>query len=95
VPKIGESLATGRQALVAAPSLLPQGGIYRWQRSQVTRAATFPQRLRQWTYGKRLIDGMDCLDGFGFLFHCTTDLVFISRILVTISMYLFGFGKLA
>jgi len=42
-------------------------GIYRCQRSPTTRAAASPQRLRQWKYGRRLIDGIDHLDGLGFL----------------------------
>ena len=69
-------------------------GIYWCQRSQATRAATPPHRLRQWKHGRWLIGGIDFLDGFGFPislyssdFHCL--------ILVIISMYLFGFGKLA
>jgi len=73
---------------------LPRDGIYRYQRSQATRAATPPQRLHQWKHGRSLIDGIYCLDGLGFPislysshFHCL--------ILVIISMYLFGFGKLA
>src|SRR5207253_551281 len=35
-------------------------GIYRWQQSQATRAATFPQRLRQWTYEGSVVDGRNC-----------------------------------
>ena len=35
-------------------------GIYRWQRSQVTRAATFPQCLRQWTYERSVREGWYC-----------------------------------
>jgi len=73
---------------------LPQGGIYRCQRSQAIRAAKPPQRLCQWKQGRSLIDGIDCLDGLGFPislysshFHCL--------LLVIISTYLFGFGKLA
>ena len=81
------------------PLTLPQRphchlGIYRCQRSQATRAATPPQRLHQWKHGRSLIGGIYCLDGLGFPislysshFHCL--------ILVIISMYLFGFGKLA
>ena len=39
---------------------------YRWQRSQPTRAATFPQRLRQWTFVERARERWNCLDGFWF-----------------------------
>ena len=74
-----------------APTLL--AGIYRCQRSQATRAATPPQRLRQWNHGRSLIDGIVCLDGFGFpLYLYSSD--FRCLILVIISMYLFGFGKI-
>jgi len=31
--------------------------IYRWQRSQATRAAAFPQCLRQWTYEGSVREG--------------------------------------
>ena len=72
---------------------LSQGGIYRCQRSQATRAATPPQCLRQWKNRRSLLDGIDCLDGLGFsMFQYSS--YFHSLILVIISMYLFGFGKL-
>ena len=41
-------------------------GIHRCQRSQGTRAATFPQRLRQWTCIKRLMEGRNWENGIRF-----------------------------
>jgi len=73
---------------------LPQGVIYWCQRSQATWAARPPQRVHQWKHGRSLIDGIDFLDRLGFPIslysshlHCL--------IFVIISMYLFGFRKLA
>jgi len=69
-------------------------GISRCQRSCATRAATFPHRLPHWKYWTRLIDGIYHLNGFSFLTSLYSS-GFYSFILVIISMYLFGFEKLA
>ena len=67
---------------------LPQGGIYRCQRSPATRAAASPQRLRQWKDGRWLKDGIALSDGLGFSYFFVLS-VFHSLILVLISMHLF------
>ena len=72
-----------------------QLGIYPWQWSQVTRAATFPQFLHQWIYGKELIDGIVCLNGFCFLFFCVHWVHILACWLLSQCFVFFGFGKLA
>ena len=46
---------------------LPRGGIYPCQQSPATRAVAYPQCLRQWKHGRSLMEGIYCLDDFGFL----------------------------
>ena len=79
-------LATAR-VFCYPPTTLPlprrphcQLGIYRCQRSQATRAATSPHRLRQWKNGRRLIDGMDHFDGLGFSYFSVLIRFSFSRI---------------
>jgi len=72
---------------------LPQGGIYRCQRSQATRGASPRHCLPQWKHERRLINGIDCVNGFGFLISLYS-YDFHYLIFVIISMYLVDFGEL-
>jgi len=66
-------------------------GIYRCHDLKQQGQRHLPHYLRQRTHGRRLTDGIDQMV-LVFLLFCTHH--FHSLILVIISMYLFGFGKL-